>query len=184
MAQPKRLQIKPFRKWGWKLRAVFFVSVFNLFWLGVDSYSGFAGQNNVITALGNRGYILMVVLALIVTYIYERITINRIPTESSKVHFSVGLVDNGQNYPISVSHDLRVSNFLNEFTEKISPETEKEPMLSHLDLYEKTLLVKRGGTFVPVASDQTLREAGIRNDDNCRIRITIRQGYAERELET
>lgn len=165
--------------WTWKLRLVTFFGLFSGLWLFIEPMAVFGIGNS--TALGWKGYILLIATAILTTYLIEIFYVSKSVSKISFIRITIILTESGTRHFIEVSEDMRVEKFLNLLLDNLSQNASKNSLLKKREFFKSILLVDREGRYIEVPESETLKSAGIINGDTCKIKGSILPDFSSVE---
>jgi hypothetical protein len=176
MGRGKSLRIVRVPLWSWKKRLTVFASIFGFTWLFLEPLAAFSDSPFLSTS-GIWGYIFLVLFAALLTFSIQVYGYSRIIGRMSFCSFDIILTESGVRYSIEAPLDMRVEEFLNLFFDRVARDADPNSSLSRANMYDKVMLVKRSEKYEEIEGQKTIREVGLREGDECRIRGTIKQQH-------
>lgn len=176
MARSEVLRILPgAASWTLARRAKVALAAFGAIWLLVEPHFAFSP-----VALPNPliAYLIMIGGAFLVTGAAELMVRQRRIGVARKLRLTVILTKAGRRVSVETAPDLVVRDFVAKFLASVLRASElscyKPEVLS---LYDNNLMVRRDDEFISVDASLTLKEAGLRRGDVCKIGGYVRVEY-------
>lgn len=172
MNRTRKLRIARVPLWSWRIRIITFVGIFGTCWLFLEplGYFDITICSFKLSSLGIKGYIGLLVIVALVTFLVEYIKRIRAVGTISFTVLNIILTEDGVKIKTEVPQNMGVGQFIKFFLDEVSKDAPPKTALSRAYMYEHTLLVERKAEYVPVDSEKTISEAGLMNEDVCKIR--------------
>ncbi|MFP5245782.1 MAG: hypothetical protein ACLGH0_03725 [Thermoanaerobaculia bacterium] len=161
--------------WSWSRRAKIAFAAFGAVWLLLEPRFAFSPVQIERPLVA---YALIVFSAVAVTVLAELAARQRRLGVAKKLRLTIILTKSGTRVAVETSPDLTVRDFVDAFLHDVVRDAGLScyhPQV--VSLYENNLLVQRGGEFVAVDADKTLKEAGVRQGSVCKIGGYVRVEY-------
>lgn len=164
---------------SWKKRIGIFLGVLGGFWTVLQPLASFVAMPNLFALAGVWGYLILVIVALLVTASVEYIARRRSSQNQKYIKITVLVTTDGTQHSIKVPSDMNVGTFVELFLDHLSSNTTTEMVKEWRKLYKFNLLVMRQNDFDEVSSLQTLNEVGIKEGDVCKVKGNIQPQFKQ-----
>jgi hypothetical protein len=175
---PNPLLVVDVPRLSWTRRVALFSSVFAGLWVFLGPLFELGGVSSLLRSLGLWGYAALVGVSALSVIGVEAVRRRRHLGTLDLIDIEILFTSTGQRVSVRASSDMLVGRVVEKVLGVAAGLATFGTLLSVLQsLYETNLLVARDGRYRQVSNRKTLREAGIRAGDICKIRGYIRAEY-------
>ncbi len=156
------------KNWSWQNWFVTFIASFGTVWLFHEPLATL-GFGIGISSWGVTGYIYLLVLSIIASICIHRVDQVKWLNRTKFIHLDVILEEAGMRIPVYVSQDLRVERFISLFLEEMSQDSNMNDSIKFAPVFENVLIAKLHKSERKLPNTKTIKEAGLRDGDECKI---------------
>jgi hypothetical protein len=169
--------ISPVKRPSFRAAAAAYVGTFGVLWLFIEPLGAFGllPTLNRVWSIGVYAVLILVPSVLLPFFLrgYRWYKTHNLPL----IYLTIHSASDGVTYSIRAAENMQVGDFLSEFSRLLlrGPGHERVEAISHH--YYPILQVRRDGQFVDVESNNTIRSAGLRDQDECQVRGQIHEEF-------
>lgn len=161
--KPMRIIITP--PFSWKKRGAIFLGIFGGLWTLVESSSAFGLTQNFLASSGILGYGVLFISSLLPTLWVEYSARWKTRSKISFINRTILLTKSGTEHSVEAPRSMRVEQLLEIFVTRV----QVNALIITVAAYELSLSVFRIGRYEKIESSSTVRDAGLKNQDLCKI---------------
>lgn len=164
------ITVSQIESWSMKRRFLTFLVIFGAGWGLLEPLFAVMREPGPLGSLGWWRYFIMVFCAIALTFLSELRDRQKHKGNLIFIRFEIVLIESGLHYQVKAPQDMRASDFITIFFQKINNQTSRDSSIAHLSLYSNYLLVDTGtGALQESDPALTLKENNITNGCVCRI---------------
>jgi hypothetical protein len=174
----KRTLIANFPTLNWQSRLAVFLGVFGFSWLFLEPLPAFRLGESLMSNLGIWGYLGLFAFSAALTVGYELLQKRRLIGRMNLIPITMVLTETGTRHYLNTPRDMKSGIFIKRFVETLGHIPEGS-VLSHLEMYNLSLLVVTKEKIVELDPKLSFAESGINTDSGleCRIFGRIKDEY-------